>query len=579
MNEAKQKFLVLTCDTEAVPPAAPAEHVDRLIWGRLPEAPYEAGIGKMMDIAEEFGARMVFFHDVLEQHSYGEPIAEAARYVVGRGHDLQLHMHPEFLPSEFWARHDSRPPTWSMNLYDSPTASRVMEHGLELFERMVGFRPVAYRAGAFRYNARTLEMLDRCRIPLSFQYYPASALKPSFPHGFDAGILPVFKWSNGVIEVPLGMQEFPHPRPHGFRYRAFDLNQFSGGAEQAHQTLRQFWQNGPEFTVCVMLLHSWSFLEKNGSGYFHWKGDSRVKFFRDFLQAMPPDVQIITATELLRKIGQQEVEPAFELPIQVAGTDGIPMLSLSQSKATTTGAASSNPIAMTAIEPPPPREQPTIPDKKLSDTIRAHDEEMREWRRHLVESFPYPRLEDAHVRGAQLLASRYQMLERLPNGGTVCEIGVANGDFSACILDLCKPARLHLVDMWDSERYSADREKVFKRFAEQIAAGQVTIHVGASTQKLPEFPDRTFDWVYVDTVHDYAVTARELELCRTKVKPGGIIAGHDYTAGNIVTPVCYGVVQAVQEFCVKNRWRYLFLTCESHCYWSFAIQAMDIQAA
>jgi SAM-dependent methyltransferase len=298
-----------------------------------------------------------------------------------------------------------------------------------------------------------------------------------------------------------------------------------------------------------------------------------VKFFREFLEAMPPDVQIITATELLTRIAQQEVAPAFELPIQVAGTDGIPLMPLSQPKPPPNGVTPSDSMAAPPTAPketaPPPAE------KGILEAIRSHDEETLEARRHLVESFPYPTLEEVHVRGAQLLATRYQLLERLPKHGNVCEIGVANGDFSARILELCKPAKLHLVDCWDSERYSADRQKVLKRFTDPIAAGLVTIHVGPSTKKLLELPDNTFDWVYIDTVHDYLVTAQELEICRKKVKPGGIIAGHDHTPGNIVTPVCYGVVQAVQEFCVKNRWRYLFLTCESHCYASFAIQAID----
>ena len=66
----KQKFLILTCDSEALPIQAPAHQVHRLIWGRFPEAPYEAGISKMMDVADEVGVKMVFFHEVLEKLKY-----------------------------------------------------------------------------------------------------------------------------------------------------------------------------------------------------------------------------------------------------------------------------------------------------------------------------------------------------------------------------------------------------------------------------------------------------------------------------------------------------------------------------
>lgn len=206
--------------------------------------------------------------------------------------------------------------------------------------------------------------------------------------------------------------------------------------------------------------------------------------------------------------------------------------------------------------------------------IDEHDRQMREWRNRHVLSFPQPRLERRHLEGARLLPTRYDMLDELPKGGVVCEIGVANGDFSAEILKRNQPKKLHLVDAWVADRYHDDRKIVESRFAAEIDAGRVNLHVGYSTDRLPEFPDHYFDWVYIDSVHDYKTTAAELAISLAKVKPGGIIAGHDYTPGNIVGPVPYGVIQAVQEFCVRNDWRYICLTCESHCYVSFALQAM-----
>ena len=349
---------------------------------------------------------------------------------------------------------------------------------------MTGFKPLAYRAGAFRYNARILEALHACKIPLSFQYYPASALKPSFPHGFDAGILPLFKWSNGVMEVPLTVHEYPHPRKIPFRYRAFDLNQLSGGAEQAHATMQQFWNHGPGFNVCVMLLHSWSFLRKNESGHFVWENDSLVRLFMDFLNTLPPDVRVITASELLTKISQKELLPAFEMPIQVAGTETIPLLRLVQAehpvtvekrRETTPTPAGVKPASVTLTDEAQPSPQPS---EETARTIRSHEEQMPQLRQRIIESYPYPRLEEIHLREARLLPSRYQMLDELPKHGNVCELGVANGDFSAHILRHCKPAKLHLVDSWESERYSSDRQLIQERFADAIAAGLVVVHVG-----------------------------------------------------------------------------------------------------
>jgi predicted O-methyltransferase YrrM len=102
----------------------------------------------------------------------------------------------------------------------------------------------------------------------------------------------------------------------------------------------------------------------------------------------------------------------------------------------------------------------------------------------------------------------------------------------------------------------------------------VHIDLGRSTDVLQRYPDGTFDWVYIDTDHGYSVTAEELELCRLKVKPGGIIAGHDYVTGNWDGGVRYGVVEAVHEFCVRYEWELILLTHETDRHLSFAIRAI-----
>ena len=54
--------------------------------------------------------------------------------------------------------------------------------------------------------------------------------------------------------------------------------------------------------------------------------------------------------------------------------------------------------------------------------------------------------------------------------------------------------------------------------------------------------DETADFVYIDGLHDYGNISRDIELWYPKVKPGGIIAGHDYH------PDLPDVIRAVDEF-------------------------------
>jgi hypothetical protein len=185
---------------------------------------------------------------------------------------------------------------------------------------------------------------------------------------------------------------------------------------------------------------------------------------------------------------------------------------------------------------------------------------------------PVIQLQDRHLATLRVVPDRLAFLQQFPQGGTVAEMGVASGDFTAMILEVCKPDVLHLVDFWGSERYASGRARVEERFNEQIGSGQVVIDLGLSTDVLPRFPAGQFNWLYIDTDHGYAVTAAELELARTKVKKGGIIAGHDYVTGNWDGGVRYGVVEAVHEFCVRHDWEIFLLTHETDRHLSFAIR-------
>lgn len=180
-----------------------------------------------------------------------------------------------------------------------------------------------------------------------------------------------------------------------------------------------------------------------------------------------------------------------------------------------------------------------------------------------------------HIADITLVANRFVLLERFPKDAVVAEIGVDEGKYSEKILAVAAPRVLHLIDPWESKRYGDGKMKsVTDRFATEIAAGRVAVHRGRGADVLKEFDDGTFDWVYLDASHRYEDTLKELEMCRHKVKPGGLIAGHDYAAGNVDRAIRYGVVEAVNEFCNEHDYRLAYLTNEPGRYLSFALQKM-----
>ncbi len=182
-------------------------------------------------------------------------------------------------------------------------------------------------------------------------------------------------------------------------------------------------------------------------------------------------------------------------------------------------------------------------------------------------------LEEKHLRNLRTVPNRDKMLEFFPKGSTIAEIGVDKGDFSKKILSITKPKVLHLIDSWDSARYSKYELKMVRiRFDEEIASNRVVLHIGESTEELIKFKDGYFDWIYIDTSHEYEQTVKELELSRLKVRDGGIISGHDYCQGNIEKRLKYGVAGAVNNFCVNYDWEIIYLTLDQDLHFSFAIR-------
>lgn len=192
-----------------------------------------------------------------------------------------------------------------------------------------------------------------------------------------------------------------------------------------------------------------------------------------------------------------------------------------------------------------------------------------------VGELPRVKLTERHMRNCQLVLDREQLLTRLPHWGTVAELGVDRGGFSERILAITEPRTLHLVDVWATTRYHDGLfEQVREHFAEPIAEGRVRIHRKDSLAAAGDFVDGQFDWIYIDTDHSYQTTARELRRYAPKVKPNGLIAGHDYLMGNWVSSYRYGVIEAVHEFCVEEGWELVFLTVDQIESPSFAIRRL-----
>jgi hypothetical protein len=204
---------------------------------------------------------------------------------------------------------------------------------------------------------------------------------------------------------------------------------------------------------------------------------------------------------------------------------------------------------------------------------QARDRWLRE--HHAVE------LTARQIRNLRVLPGRAELLALLPRGGVVAEVGVAFGEFSRQIMDVCAPRTLYLVDLWDpgEARYGSPAlDATRERMRAEIDAGRVQLVRGLSWEGLASLPEASLDWVYLDAAHDFESVRRDLDAALPRLRPGGIIAGHDYTRWSSQGVNRFGVVEAVNAFCAREGWEMLYLTHESDRLISFAIRKLPDEA-
>jgi hypothetical protein len=143
--------------------------------------------------------------------------------------------------------------------------------------------------------------------------------------------------------------------------------------------------------------------------------------------------------------------------------------------------------------------------------------------------------------------------------GEGAEIGVRDGTFSERLLDAWRGRRLISVDPWaeaPAEEYvnldnvaqarhdalHASTLARLARFGERSAVWRTT---GAEAAR--RLAGGSLDFVYLDARHDQASVREDLADWFGRVRPGGIVAGHDYVDGTFPEGE-FGVRSAVDAF-------------------------------
>ena len=151
------------------------------------------------------------------------------------------------------------------------------------------------------------------------------------------------------------------------------------------------------------------------------------------------------------------------------------------------------------------------------------------------------------------------LLNRRGLVGCAVEVGVKQGEFSELLLRSWEGRHLISVDPWqaappedyvDVANVSQDEHDGFHgetlaRLAPFGERSSVWRETGAVAAR--KLPHHCLDFVYLDARHDRESVLEDLAEWYPKVRPGGVLAGHDYVDGTYPEGE-FGVRSAVKAF-------------------------------
>jgi predicted O-methyltransferase YrrM/2-polyprenyl-3-methyl-5-hydroxy-6-metoxy-1,4-benzoquinol methylase len=158
------------------------------------------------------------------------------------------------------------------------------------------------------------------------------------------------------------------------------------------------------------------------------------------------------------------------------------------------------------------------------------------------------------------------MVAKGTNGSHFVEIGSWKGKSAAFmaveIANSGKNIRFDCVDPWpdqpeNPQEYFETFPDLYKTFLDNVAPVRDYINPirKLSDEAVALYEDNSLDFVFIDGNHDYEFVKKDILNYLPKVKPGGILAGHDWQLPGVVQAVTETLGREVTETC--NCWVYV----------------------
>ena len=251
----RRTAVLVTIDAEIAPHTSDWKRdsgrfaLDRDVYGITPQG--ERGLRHQLDVIEQHGLKSVVFVEALNAGVLGfDLLEEIVGLVQGRGHEVALHIHTEWLSyyprpllGDRFGRH--------MCDFSEDDQQRLIDQGLENLSRVGAGRIVALRAGNGGANVATLRAARRSSIPIDSSYF-APHLNGVCRLPSDPELTHPMRLED-VIEVPITWFRDGLGRIRPAQLCACSIGEFE-------HLLMEAWSRG--WQVVTLLLHSFELVRR-----------------------------------------------------------------------------------------------------------------------------------------------------------------------------------------------------------------------------------------------------------------------------------------------------------------------------
>jgi len=220
----------------------------------------QLGIPLICDILEQANLKATFFlepfNDDLGWPGETEPVA---RYLVEKGQDVQLHIHPNHVHYGLHRAGMAFQKTDQMADLPQEWQKELIVRGTGLLESWTGKRPIAFRAGNMGASEETLAALSETGLWIDSSYtfpYVGGQCKFREAERFNGS-----KWYGDVLEIALSAYQqpnFPGLHPN----KPVDL--MGSSFEECRDAVRMICDEGAD---AVAILHSFSLFKVRDKQY------------------------------------------------------------------------------------------------------------------------------------------------------------------------------------------------------------------------------------------------------------------------------------------------------------------------